>query len=83
MGKHQTAFDIIERLSVRFSQTAAARQQKLRAEELKYKSGVLKMSPKQWQQKKQRDTLQTQKIERARRNFARVLDGLRILLVSK
>ena len=58
-------------------------QQRLRAEELKYKAGVLKMSPKQWMLKKQRDTLQTQKIERARRHFARVLDGLRILVVSK
>jgi len=44
---------------------------------------VLKMSPKEWQKKKQRDTLQTQKIERARRQFARVLDGLRIRIVSE
>jgi hypothetical protein len=83
MGKYQTAFDIIERMSVRFSQAAAGRQQKLRREELDYRSGVLKMSPKQWQLKKQRDTLQTQKIERARKHFARVLDGLRVLMVSE
>jgi hypothetical protein len=82
-GQYNTAFGTIERLYVRFNQTAAQREQKLRSEELDYKSGALKMSPKQWMAKKQRDTLQTQKIERARRNFARVLDGLRILMVSR
>ena len=83
MGKYQTAFNTIERLSVRFNQAATARQHKLRREEIDYKSGVLKMSPKEWQRKKQRDTLQTQKIERARRQFARVLDGLRLRIVSE
>ena len=82
MGKHQTAFRTIDRLSVKFNQAAAQREQKLRAEEMAYRAGTLKMSPKQWQLKKQRDTLQTQKIERTRRNFTRVLDGLRILIVS-
>jgi hypothetical protein len=81
-GKYQTGFDAIERLFVRFNQVAGQREQKLRREEIDYKSGVLKMSPKQWQLKKQRDTLQTQKIERARRHFARVLDGLRVLMAS-
>lgn len=83
MGKYRTAFDTIERLSVKFNQAAAQRKQKLRAEETKYRAGTLKMSPKQWQLKKQRDTLQTQIVERARRNFARVLDGLRILTLSR
>lgn len=83
MGHYHRAFDVIERLYVKFGQAASQRQQQLRAEELKYKAGVLKMSPKQWMLKKQRDTLQTQKIERARRQFARILDGLRILVVSK
>lgn len=82
-GKYLTAFNTIERLSVGLIQAATARQQRLRREEIDYKSGVLKMSPKEWQLKKQRDTLQTQKIERARRHFARVLDGLRVFIASK
>jgi hypothetical protein len=83
MKKYQSAFDNIERLCVRFIQSATQRQQRLRREEIDYKSGTLKMSPKQWQLKKQRDTLQTQKIERARRHFARVLDGLRVLIAAQ
>jgi hypothetical protein len=79
MGKYQRAFDIIERMWVKFNQSVSQRRQKLRAEELRYRSGVLKMTPKQWQQKKQRDTAQTLNIERARRKFARVLDALRFL----
>lgn len=82
-GKNQRALAIIDRLSVKLNLAATQRQQKLRAEETAYKSGVLKMSPKEWQLKKQHDTLQTQKIERARRHFTRVLDGLRILMVSE
>jgi hypothetical protein len=81
-GRYQAAFDAIERLFVKFNLLAAQREQKLRREEIDYKSGVLKMSPKQWQLKKQRDRLQTQKIERARRHFIRVLDGLRVLMAS-
>jgi len=81
--RYQAAFDAIERLFVKFNLLAAQREQKLRREEIDYKSGTLKMSPKQWQLKKQRDTLQTQKIERARRHFTRVLDGLRVLLASQ
>jgi len=81
--RYQAAFDAIERLFVKFNLLAAQREQKLRRDEIDYKSGTLKMSPKQWQLKKQRDTLQTQKIERARRHFARVLDGLRVLLACE
>ena len=82
-GRHRTAFEIIERMSTALNQAALTRQQKLRTEETDYKSGVLKMSPKEWQQKQQRDRQQTQKIQRARRNFTKVLDGLRILMISK
>jgi hypothetical protein len=79
MGKYQRAFDIIERMWVKFNQSVSQRRQKLRAEELRYRSGVLKLTPKQWQQNKERNTAQTLIIERARRKFARVLDGLRFL----
>lgn len=79
MGKYRQAMDAIERLAVRFNQEADNRRQKLRAEEVRYKSGALKMTPKQWMQKKQKDTAQTVVIERARKKFAHVLDGLRFL----
>jgi hypothetical protein len=82
-GHHQIAFEAIERLYVGLRQAADTRQQRLRTEEIDYRSGVLKMSPKEWQQKKQRDTAQTNRIERARRHFVRVLDGLRVLILSK
>ncbi|MBN1911113.1 MAG: hypothetical protein JW818_15310 [Pirellulales bacterium] len=79
MGKYQRAFDTIERVYVKFTQAATKRQEQLRAEEIRYRAGKLKMSPKQWMQKKQRDNSQTLIIERARRKFAHVLDGLRLL----
>ena len=79
MGKYRRALDTIERMSVRFTQAAAKRKQKLRAEDIKHKSGTLKMSPKEWQKKKQQDSAKSLVIERARRKFAHVLDGLRLL----
>jgi len=83
MGHYQTAYEAIERLYVGFKQAADQRKVRLRAEEIDYRSGVLKMSPKEWQQKKARDTRQTNIIERARRHFVRVLDGLRVLMLSR
>lgn len=82
MGKYKRAFEVIERMWVKFGQSLAQRQNRLRTEETRYRAGTLKMSPKQWQMKKQRDTTQSQNIERARRKFARVLDGLRLLARS-
>jgi hypothetical protein len=83
MGHYQAAFEAIDRIYVAFKQAADQRKQRLRVEEIDYRSGVLKMSPKEWQQKKARDTMQTNVIERARRNFVRVLDGLRVLMLSQ
>ncbi|MBN2216500.1 MAG: hypothetical protein JW719_03895 [Pirellulales bacterium] len=83
MGQYQTGFEAIERIYVNFKQAAEARVERLRREEIDYKSGVLKMSAKQWQQKKHRDTVQTNIIERTRRHFVRVLDGLRALMLAK
>ncbi len=79
MGKYKRAFEVIERMWVKFGQSLAQRQNRLRTEETRYRAGTLKMSPKQWQMKQQRDRTQSQNIERARRRFARVLDGLRLL----
>ena len=61
-------------------ETMAERKQKLRREDLRIRAGHIKMTPKELQAKRRRDTEQTQKIERARRRFARVMDGLRILI---
>ena len=37
------------------------------------------MTPKEWLLRQRRTTEQTQNIDRARRQFARVLDGLNVL----
>ena len=79
MGKYRRALDTIERMSVKFTQAASKRKHKLQAEDIKHKSGTLKMSPKEWQKKKQQDSARSLVIERARRKFAHVLDGLRLL----
>jgi hypothetical protein len=78
-GRYQKAFDVIEGLSQQLAAGAARRQGELRREELRYKSGALKMTPKEWLLRQRRATEQTQHIERARRQFARVLDGLNVL----
>jgi hypothetical protein len=62
---------------------AARRQGDLRRQEIQYKSGALKMSPKDWLLRQRRETEQTQKIERARRHCARILDGLNALRASQ
>jgi hypothetical protein len=81
-GKYQAAFERIEAIFMQIRSEAEQRLRKLRQDELNYKSGVLKMSPKQWMIKQQTDTAQTQKIDRTLRYFARILDGLRIMITS-
>jgi hypothetical protein len=81
-GRYQRAFDVIEGLYVQLSSHAAQRQAELRRQEIQYKSGALKMSPKEWLARQQRAREQSQKIDRARRQFTRVLDGLTVLRAS-
>lgn len=78
-GKYQHAFSAIERAYQEFATKASQRMTRLRQEEQAYKRGRLKMSPKQWQIKQRQDAAQTQKVERARKHFKLVLDGLRLL----
>jgi hypothetical protein len=78
-GKYEHAYAEIERLHVQLSAQATQRQAELRRQEMQYKSGTLKMSPKEWLLRQRRETEQTQKIDRARRQFTRVLDGLTVL----
>ena len=82
-GRYQRAFDVIEALYVQLNSQASQRQAELRRQELQYRSGTLKMSPKEWLLRQRRETEKTQKIDRARRQFTRVLDGLTVLRALK
>jgi hypothetical protein len=82
-GKYQRAFDVVERTYMQFNADAARRQSELLREETRYKSGALKMSPKEWLQRQRRETEKTQRIEAARRHFIRVLDGLSSLRATE
>lgn len=81
-GMYQQAFDRIEGLSMHMRSAAEQRARRLRQEEFDYKGGILKMSPKEWMIKQQRDLALTQKIDRTLRYFARVLDALRVLITA-
>jgi hypothetical protein len=75
-GRYQKAFDLIEQLYMQMNSEAMRRQGELLREEVRYKSGALKMTPKEWLLRQRRETEKTQRIEAARRQFLRVLDGL-------
>ena len=76
--RYQHAFGAVERVYQDFIAKAAQRMTRLRQEEEAYKRGRLKMSPKKWQEKQRQDAAQTQRVERARKHFKLVLDGLRL-----
>ena len=82
-GRYQRAFDVIEGVYLQINAQVQRRQAELRRQETQYKSGGLKMSPKEWLLRQQRETAQTQKIERARRHCARILDGLNALRAAQ
>jgi hypothetical protein len=78
-GRYQRAFDVIEGVFLQMNAQVGRRQSQLRQQEMQYKSGALKMSPKEWMARQRRETDKTQRIERARRHCARILDGLNAL----
>jgi hypothetical protein len=82
-GRYQRAFDVIEGIYLQMNAQVGRRQAELRQQETQYKSGALKMSPKEWLLRQSRETDKTQKIERARRHCARILDGLNALRASQ
>jgi hypothetical protein len=82
-GRYQRAFDVVEGLYIQLNTQAARRQAELRRQEIQYKSGTLKMAPKEWMLRQRQATEQMQKIDRARRQFSRVLDGLRVLMAAQ
>ena len=79
VGRYQRAFDVVEGVYVQLNAQMMRRQSELRQQEMQYKSGSLKMSPKDWLQRQRVETERTQRIERARRQCVRVLDGLNTL----
>lgn len=76
-GHYLTAYYNIERMCTELSSAAQRRQQQLRREETAYRSGRLRMSPKEWGQKIARETAKTQSIDRALSQFRKVMAGLR------
>jgi len=80
--RYQKAFDVVEGLYMRLGAEAARRQSELLRQEVRYKSGALKMTPKEWLLRQRRETEKTQKIELARRHFTRVLDALTVMRVE-
>jgi len=82
-GRYQRAFDVIEGVYLQMNAQVGRRQAELRQQETQYKSGTLKMAPKEWLLRQRRETDKTQKIERARRHCARILDGLNALRASQ
>ncbi|MBN1393421.1 MAG: hypothetical protein JW959_00115 [Pirellulales bacterium] len=80
--RYQKAFDSIERLYMQLNSEAARRQSDLLRQEVQYKSGVIKMTPKEWLARQRRETEKTQRIEAARRHFTRILDGLAVMRIE-
>jgi len=77
--QYQKAFNTLAGLAVSLNSQAAKRIEDLRHFEIQFRSGVIKMSPKEWMIKQRRDREQTQRVERACRQFSLVLDGLNAL----
>ena len=77
--RYQKAFDRIEGLYMRLGAEASRRRSELLRQEMQYKSGAVKMTPKEWMLRQRRETEKTQKIEQARRHFTRILDALSVM----
>jgi hypothetical protein len=82
-GQYDLAFQTIDSLFTRFSAAASQRTQRLAKEDADISSGRIKISPKDLQAKRSRDRTEGQEVERAKRRFQVVLEGLRVLMNSK
>lgn len=82
-GQYDLAFQTIDSLFTRFSAAASQRTQRLAREDADISSGRIKISPKDLQAKRSRDRTEGQEIERAKRRFQVVLEGLRVLMNSQ
>lgn len=79
MGNYDLAFQSIDAMYSSFTSNMNQRIQRLTREDADISSGRKKMSPKDLQAKRARDRIETQEVERARRRFQVVLEGLRVL----
>ncbi len=82
MGKYDLAFQTIESLHAQFTSNSNQRVQRLIREDAEIANGQVKISPKDLQAKRARERLEGQEIERARRRFQVVVEGLRVLMNS-
>jgi hypothetical protein len=79
-GNYDLAFQSIDALYAKFTAGMSTRNQKLIREDADISSGRTKISPKDLLAKRARDRKQTQEVDRARRRFQVVLEGLRVLM---
>lgn len=79
-GNYDKAFQSIDMMHNRFLANAGQRQARLSREDVDIAAGRIKISPRELQAKRSRDRLQTQEVDRAKRRFQVVLEGLRILM---
>ncbi len=79
-GNYDLAFQTIDGLYAKFTASMNARNQKLIREDADISSGRIKMSPKDLLAKRARDRKQSQEVDRARRRFQVVIEGLRVLM---
>ncbi len=80
IGEYQQAYQVLEGLFGKFSAAASHRDQRLRREDVDIASGRVKMSPKALLEKRSRDRAESQRIDRARGRFLRVMEGLRVMM---
>jgi hypothetical protein len=80
MGNYDLAFQTIDAMFARFMASSGQRAQSLAREDAEIAAGRIKISPKDLQAKRARDRSQTQEIDRAKRRFQVVLEGLRVLM---
>ena len=79
-GKYDKAFQSIDMMHNRFLADAGQRLARLSREDVDIAAGRIKISPRELQAKRSRDRMQTQEVDRAKRRFQVVLEGLRILM---
>jgi|WetSurMetagenome_2_1015567.scaffolds.fasta_scaffold1121195_1 hypothetical protein len=82
-GRYRRAYGVIEGIYVQINAQSQRREGELRRQEMQYKSGALKMSPKEWMLRQRRETEKTQHIDRARRHCSRILSGLNSLAAAQ
>ncbi|TWT49472.1 hypothetical protein Pla22_46690 [Rubripirellula amarantea] len=81
--QYDMAFQAINNVFAQFTSNANQRAQRLTREDADIASGRVQMSPKDVVAKRARDRAQSAEVERARRRFQIVLEGLRQLIANQ